>query len=282
MVGLIHPRGIGTMSSFRTQMPFDRLPVWRELRARPVEDQRHLLQDPDLVARLVQAANQAEYSDALGGEARPPEYDRLRVIDRPTPPNPTVAEMAADRDVDPVELMIQLSLETDMSQFFSQSFIPFDYEDTKRCMEHPHTVVGFSDSGAHVSQMSDASIQTHLLAHWVRERQDFSLEEAVRMLTLAPARAWGFHDRGLLSAGMVADINVFDPTRVGPAMPVVVNDLPAGEKRIVQRSVGFLATIVNGEVLIADGEPTGARPGQLIRGPLAKRISNGSSTVRSV
>ncbi len=155
--------------------------------------------------------------------------------------------------IDPVELMIQLSLETDMSQFFFQGLMPFDYEDTKRCMQHPHTVMGFSDSGAHVSQMSDASIQTHLLAHWVRERQDFTLEEAVQMLTLAPARAWGFHDRGLLREGMVADINVFDPDRVGPAMPVVVNDLPAGEKRITQRSVGFLATLVNGEVLIAGG-----------------------------
>jgi len=271
MVGLIHPRGIGTMSSFRTQLPFDRLPVWRELRSRPVEEQRHALREPELVGRLVRAANEAQYAEALGGEARPPEYDRLRVIDRPTPPNPTVAEMAAARGIDPVELMIQLSLETDMSQFFFQGLMPFDYEDTKRSLRHPHTVMGFSDSGAHVSQMSDASIQTHLLAHWVRERQDFTLEEAVQMLSLAPARAWGFHDRGLLREGMVADINVFDPERVGPAMPVVANDLPAGEKRITQRSVGFLATLVNGEVLIAAGEPTAARPGQLIRGPLATR-----------
>jgi N-acyl-D-amino-acid deacylase len=86
-------------------------------------------------------------------------------------------------------------------------------------MAHPRTVMSFSDSGAHVSQMSDASIYTHLLAHWVRDRGDFSLEEAVRMITLAPARAWGFHDRGLLRQGLVADINVFDPDRVAPAMP---------------------------------------------------------------
>ncbi len=74
----------------------------------------------------------------------------------------------------------------------------------------------FSDSGAHLSQIADSSIHTHLLGHWVRDRQEFTLEEAVRMLTLAPALAWGFTDRGLLRAGMAADLNVFDPDTVGP------------------------------------------------------------------
>ena len=90
-------------------------------------------------------------------------------------------------------------------------------------------------------------------------------------LTLAPARAWGFHDRGLLREGLAADLNVIDPYRVAPAMPTVVNDLPAGEKRIEQRSVGFLATIVGGQVLIDNGHPTEQRPGRLLRGPLAHR-----------
>jgi N-acyl-D-aspartate/D-glutamate deacylase len=194
----------------------------------------------------------------------------MRVLDRPLPPNPTVTEAAAARGLDPVELIIRLALETDLHQFFVQTLQPFVPENTLRYMKHPRTVMSFSDSGAHVSQMSDASIQTHLLAHWVRERGDFTLEEAVRMLTLAPARAWGFHDRGLLREGLVADINVFDPARVGPAMPTVVHDLPAGERRIEQKSVGFLATLVGGEVTIDDGVPTNARPGRLIRGPLAR------------
>jgi N-acyl-D-aspartate/D-glutamate deacylase len=129
--------------------------------------------------------------------------------------------------------------------------------------------MAFSDSGAHVSQMSDSSIQTHLLAHWVRACQDFTLEEAIRMLTLAPARAWGFHDRGLVREGLVADLNVLDPGTVGPAMPTVVHDLPAGERRIKQTAVGFLATLVSGQVVHLRGEHTGALPGRLIRGPLA-------------
>jgi N-acyl-D-aspartate/D-glutamate deacylase len=105
----------------------------------------------------------------------------------------------------------------------------------------------------------------------VRERGDFTLPEAVRMMTLAPARAWGFADRGLLREGLVADLNVFDPDTVAPAMPRLVRDLPAGAARIVQGATGIAATIVGGQVTLRHGASTGARPGRLLRGPLADR-----------
>jgi N-acyl-D-aspartate/D-glutamate deacylase len=266
MWGVTHPRGIGAFSSFRSQLPFDRLPEWRELRTLPVEEQRRRLEDADVVARLVKIADQGPYAEAFGGESRPPEFDRMQVFSSPLPPHPTVADVAAERGVHPVEAMIQLALETDMRQLFWQTFAPFDHDRIKRCLTHQHTVVGFSDSGAHVSQMSDASIETHLLGHWVRNCQEFSLEEAVRMLTLEPARAYGFSDRGLVREGLVADLNVFDPEVVAPAMPELVHDLPGGAPRMSQRSVGFLATLVAGEILIDHGEPTTARPGRLVRG----------------
>jgi N-acyl-D-aspartate/D-glutamate deacylase len=138
-------------------------------------------------------------------------------------------------------------------------------------MKHPGTVVTFSDSGAHVSQIMDASLQTHLLSHWVRERHAFTLEEAVRMLSFEPATRWGFADRGLLREGLAADLIVFDPATVAPEMPEVVHDLPAGARRLVQRSRGFAASVVNGEIVLRDGKPTGALPGRLLRGPLARR-----------
>ena len=90
------------------------------------------------------------------------------------------------------------------------------------------------------------------------------------MLTLAPATAWGFADRGLVREGFVADLNVFDPDTVGPEMPVVVHDLPAGAKRLTQRCRGVKATVVNGQVLLDHGKHTGAMPGRLLRGPLAR------------
>ncbi|MFN8026978.1 MAG: amidohydrolase family protein [Acidimicrobiia bacterium] len=269
--GLCHPRGIGAFTSFLTQTPFDRLPEWRELRALPIEEQRRQLADPDVVTRLVKIADESVYSEAFGAEARPPEFDRMQVFSSPLPPNPTVAEAAAARGVHPVELMIQLALETDLRQLFWQTMAPFDHDAVKQCLAHPDVVLGFSDSGAHVSQMSDSSIHTHFLAHWVREREEFTLPEAVRMLTLEPARAYNFSDRGLVREGMVADLNVFDPATVAPTMPELVYDLPGGARRLVQGSVGFRATLVNGEVLIEDGTPTEARPGRLLRGAGARR-----------
>jgi len=264
-VGVCHPRGIGAMSSFRTQLPFDRLPVWRELRALPLDEQLRRLRKADVVADLVRAANESTYGEAFGAEARPPEFDRMRVFDAPVPPNPTVAEAARARGVDPVECMIQLAVETDLDQFFVQTFAPFDDDVVAEVLRHRHVVMGFSDSGAHVSQMSDASIQTHLLAHYVRNRGTFTFEEAVRMMTLAPARAWGFHDRGMVREGLIADLNVIDPATVAPAMPTVVHDLPGGEPRISQQSVGIAATLVRGRVTVRDGVHTGDFPGELIR-----------------
>ena len=123
-------------------------------------------------------------------------------------------------------------------------------------------MVTFSDSGAHVSQIMDASLQTHLLSHWVRDKQAFTLEQAVRMLSFVPATHWGFADRGLVREGFAADLVVFDPDTIAPEMPEVVHDLPAGARRLVQRARGIAATVVNGEVLLRDGKHTGALPGE--------------------
>jgi N-acyl-D-amino-acid deacylase len=137
--------------------------------------------------------------------------------------------------------------------------------DALELMKHPRSVVTFSDSGAHVSQIMDNSLQTHLLSHWVRDKQAFTLEEAVKLITCDPATQFGFHDRGLLREGMAADIAVFDPDTVRPRMPEAVCDLPAGAKRLKQKCDGMKATIVNGQIMLRDNEPTGALPGRLLR-----------------
>jgi len=269
MFGLTHSRGVSVLTSFKTRLAFDVLPEWKEVRSRPLDEQARALRDPDVRKRLVWAAHHGDYGNPIGAEARRPDYDLMLVMERPVPPNQTVAEMAAARGVDPVELVLDLALESGFDQFFMQPIGGADPAALLNAMRHPRTVMTFSDSGAHVSQIADCSIQTHLLAYWVRDREDFTLEEAVRMITLAPARAWGFADRGLLREGLVADINVFDPATVGPAMPTLVHDLPGGARRLDQRADGFRATVVAGEVLFRDGEHTGAVPGRLLRGPLA-------------
>ena len=104
-----------------------------------------------------------------------------------------------------------------------------------------------------------------------RLREQFTLEEAVHMITAVPARAWGFAGRGLLRVGMRADVNVFDFARLNPRAPQLVSDLPTGARRLIQKADGYLATIVNGEVLLRNREHTGATPGLLLRGSLATR-----------
>src|SRR5262249_60277160 len=100
---------------------------------------------------------------------------------------------------------------------------------------------------------------------------DFTLERAAGVRTLVPATVWGFGDRGLVREGFGAALVVFDPGTIAPEMPEVAHDLPAGARRLVQRARGIAATVVNGEVLLRDGKHTGALPGQLLRGPAARR-----------
>jgi len=174
--------------------------------------------------------------------------------------------MARERNRHPVETMIELALEKDLDLFFLMPVANEDQDVALQIMRHPRTVTTFSDSGAHVSQIMDASLQTHLLSHWVRAKQAISLEQAVRMLSFEPATHWGFWDRGLIREGMAADLLVFDPETIAPEMPEVVRDLPAGARRLTQRARGIAATVVNGEIVLRDGKPTGALPGRLLRG----------------
>ncbi|HZP27809.1 MAG TPA: amidohydrolase family protein, partial [Acidimicrobiia bacterium] len=268
-IGQTHCRGISVLLSFKTRVPFDLVPAWGSFRALPEAEQLRVLRsDPVERARLVDAARTFDYSgwSGVGAQARPPDFEGIRVYERGLPPNPSVAELARARGVHPVELMVDLAVASDYEQLFIQpSLYPQDEEVLLRALRHPRTVMTFSDSGAHVSQICDASIHTHLLGYWVRDRQAFTLEEAVRMITLAPALAWGFGEIGLVREGMRADLNVFDPATVGPAVPEIVDDLPAGCRRLVQRSTGFLATVVGGEVTLEHGVPTGATPGRLLR-----------------
>jgi len=273
MFAQVHSRALTIVLSFKTNMPFDRLPVWRELRALPLEQQKLRLRDPELRRRLVEAARERDERRPIGAEPRPASYEWIFVMDTAEGPHRSVAAVARERGIDPVEAIIDLALEKDLDRFFLQPIANENQDHALELMKHPRTVVTFSDSGAHVSQIMDASLQTHLLSHWVRGKQALPLEQAVRMLSFEPATHWGFGDRGLIREGMAADVLVFDPATIAPEMPEVVRDLPAGARRLTQRARGIAATVVNGEVVLRDGKPTGALPGQLLRGGARARRS---------
>ncbi|MDG2112207.1 MAG: amidohydrolase family protein [Actinomycetota bacterium] len=266
----VHTRQFGVLLSFQTRLPFDSLPIWSDLRQLSLAEQRSALADPALRAKLIDAAEHGDYGRAIGTEARKPDWSRVSPMLTALPPYRTMEEIAAERGVPPMEAFLDLTIEHDLDLFFIQSVANHNQDTVLELMRHPYAIPTFSDSGAHVTQIMDSSLQTHLLGHWVRDREAFTLEHAVNRITQVPAGAWGFDDRGVLAEGMAADINVFDPLTVSPDLPELVHDLPAGAARLRQTATGFLATVVNGTVLVDGGVPTGATPGTLLRGPLAQ------------
>lgn len=265
----VHSRSLNVVLSFETAMPFDRMPVWSDIRKLPLAEQEAALRNPEIRQKLVKAVNESSGERAVGAEPRRANFDWMFVMDKPNPPHRSIAEIARAASKDPVDVIIDLALEKHLKQFFLQPLANENQSDVLEMMRHPRSVVTFSDSGAHVSQIMDSSLQSHVLSYWVREKQALTLEEAVRMLTFVPASYWGLQGRGLLREGWAADVIVFNPDTVTPMMPELDHDLPAGARRLKQKAAGMLATVVNGEVVLRNNEPTGALPGRLLRGPLA-------------
>jgi N-acyl-D-amino-acid deacylase len=267
MFAQVHSRSLNVLLSFETQLPFDKWEMWRDMRNLPLAEKKQWLLNPEKRKQLVEIASRPYEGPAhvAGAEARPPQWDHIYALTDMKGPHKSMAELARMKNTHPVELMIDMALERDMKFFMIQPIANENQTEALELMKHPRSVVTFSDSGAHVSQIMDSSLQTHLLSHWVREKQAFTLEEAVKMLTCDSATQFGFHDRGLLREGMAADIVVFDADTIGARMPEVVTDLPAGAKRLKQKCDGMMATVVNGQVLLRDNEPTGNLPGRLLR-----------------
>jgi N-acyl-D-amino-acid deacylase len=272
----VHSRSLNVLLSFETHMPFDRIPAWREIRKLPLADQEAALRNPDTRRALVEAAHERPGDGArqVGAEARLANFNWIFPLDKAMPPYRSIAELAAEQNRDPVDVIIDLTLEKNLKQFFLQTLTNENQDHVLEMMKNPRSVVTFSDSGAHVSQIMDSSLQTHVLSHWVREKEALTLEEAIRMLSFVPAYHWGLKGRGLLREGNFADVIVFDPKRIAPKLPELAHDLPAGARRLKQKSDGLLATVVNGKVLLRNNEHTGALPGRLLRGPMARATAN--------
>jgi N-acyl-D-amino-acid deacylase len=269
----VHSRSISVLQSFETVTSFDKLPVWRDIRNLPLAEQEAALRNPEMRQKLVASANNPQDTGkAVGAEARKANFKWMfPIMDKAIPPYQSIQEMADERRQDPVETYIDLALEKGLKRFFMQPLTNTNNDHVLQMMKHPRSVVTFSDSGAHVSQIMDSSLQTHLLSYWVREKEAMTLEDAVRQLTFVPASHWGLTGRGMLREGWNADVVVFDPKTVAPQVPTLTYDLPGGARRLKQKADGFLATVVKGEVVLRNNEHTGALPGQLLRGPLANR-----------
>jgi N-acyl-D-aspartate/D-glutamate deacylase len=148
------------------------------------------------------------------------------------------------------------------------NYVTGDHEPVREMLLAPQTLLGLSDGGAHCGVICDATVPSFMLAHWGRDRtrgEKLPLEWIVKRQTSETADFFGFKDRGRLVAGKKADLNLIDFENLRPRVPQIVNDLPAGGKRLIQKVDGYEATFVSGQAIFERGVATGARPGRLVR-----------------
>jgi N-acyl-D-aspartate/D-glutamate deacylase len=260
----VAPRPVGIIMSLdSTFHPFMRNAAYVALANLPLAERIERLGDPATRQSIVDDGwvmnpnNLFRFDD-------PPDYE--------PPAEASIAALASEASTDPVSFVLDLLLDQGGTGMVFLPFLNYAHGNSDHCREmllHEHSVPGLGDGGAHVSFISDASFPTYLLTHWARDRQRgerLPLEFLVKRQTRDTAEIVGFLDRGLLAPGMKADVNVIDFDALMIRRPEMRYDLPAGGKRLIQRVDGYRYTIVSGEVVMEDGEPTGANPGRLIRG----------------
>ena len=274
----IYPQGacrpILVEFDFRSPVIFDTWASFEALRKADSEAARRAVYaDPAFRARVRRQAEGSGPDDqwfmgkAAEGESRRASLRRTCIswcaddtlIERP------LYELAAERGVDPIDLMFDMALACDLRLRMRASLLNFEESEVRDIITDPNVLIGLGDGGAHVSQLCDACYATHLLGYWVRERGAMSFEDGVYQLTGKPASIFGLNDRGQLAPGLPADVVVFDPATVGAGPLERVCDLPAGADRLISRAAGIEAVIVNGARLPAPGQVPARTSGRLLR-----------------
>jgi N-acyl-D-aspartate/D-glutamate deacylase len=253
---------------------FSARPSYQTIANLPFEKRIAALHDPTFRARIL--AEEPTLDDPLAAYICS-AFNKVFELGDPPDYEPTadksVAAMAERQGVSADEVLYDLMLRNDGRELL---FFPlFNYSELNcdplyEMIHHPSAVLGLGDGGAHCGVICDASIQTFMLTHWVRDRTRgarIPLEFVVRRMTSDTARLYGLHDRGIIAPGMKADFNVIDMDELALAQPTMAYDLPGGARRLLQRARGYKHTIVSGETVMCDGEATEARPGRLVRGP---------------
>jgi N-acyl-D-amino-acid deacylase len=267
-------RGFGLLSGhFTTYSLLDQIPAYQELKAKE-------LASSDLVAALrtpeVRAAIESWQPDAETAERMEQAYATTYTLGSPPEyepgPERSLAGIAAATGRSALSVAYDTMLEDEGRGLLYVPILNYsdgDLHAAREMLLHPRAASGLGDGGAHCGVICDASQPTFMLTHWTRDRvrgETLPLEYVVKMQTHDTARLYGLTDRGTLEVGAMADMNLIDYDRLQLTNPCVVDDLPAGGKRLLQGAVGYVETIKAGVTTFAEGEDTGARPGTLVRG----------------
>jgi N-acyl-D-amino-acid deacylase len=272
----ISPRPTGMLMGLQSSLhPFITHPTYhRELAHLPIDERVAEMRKPGVRARILAeepgtkdrvtrylVTNFAKYF-RLGD---PPDYEPA--------PETSIAARAQRAGKSAAELTYDLLLERNGREMLYvpfSNYASYNLDAVREMMTDTTTTLGLSDGGAHCGLICDASMPTYLLTHWVRDRsrgERLPVEFVIKRQTADTAKLYGLNDRGRLKPGLKADVNAIDLDGLRLHAPEMVFDLPAGGRRLIQRVDGYKHTVVSGEVTYQDGQPTGAMPGRLIRGP---------------
>ncbi len=263
-------RGISILLTLRGRHPFIHSASYRELDELDWSDRAEAMRDPQRREKIL---GEVTAPDAALGFIM---WNKLYPMTDPPNYEPTADQSVAVQSEavgqTPLEFAYDFLCQADGQNVL---FAPlFNYANgnldaTREMMLHPRVAMGLSDGGAHCGVICDASMPTFMLTHWTRDRsrgETLPLEWTVKRMTHDTAELYGLGDRGTLEVGKKGDVNVIDYDALQLERPQAVHDLPTEAMRLIQKSRGYVATIVSGEVISRNGEETGARPGQLIRG----------------
>tara|TARA_Y100000590_G_scaffold22938_1_gene26378 strand:- start:440 stop:2161 length:1722 start_codon:yes stop_codon:yes gene_type:complete len=276
----VFARPVTILFSFQGENPFQYLPTYQPLKGLAHNEKMERLKDPEVKKRLLReedpnsAGMSLLYQQSSTWAKTFPMGQSLNYFPKG---DENIAAIASAQNKDPREVVYDLLLEDNGRSFLMYTVA--GYADGNRnalheMLSHPLTVMGGSDSGAHMRTICDSSAQTFMLTNWVRDCAEehtyhLPLEFVVKKQTRDTARLFRMQDRGTLEAGMKADINLIDLHNLELARPEMVYDLPAQKPRLLQSVEGYVAGIVSGEIVQENGVPTEARPGRVVRGTKA-------------
>ena len=278
MYGQVPPRATGiNMGLEVTLNPFTFYPSFYDLSKKSLEEKVATMRDPKFKKKLL-----SEQPVSIGNplvEEITQSFNKMFRLGDPAnyepDPDSSFKAIAKKQNISPQEVAYECLLEKEGKALIYHplfNYLPGNLDFVEKMLNHPYSISGLGDAGAHCGAISDASFPTTLIQHWGRDRtrgKKIPLEKLISMQTLETSRLLGISDRGVLKEGYKADINVIDFDNLTLHEPEVLHDLPAGGRRLVQKASGYEYTIVSGQIAFENGEATGALNGRLIRNQIS-------------
>lgn len=264
------PRAIGILLGLQaSQTPFSGCPTFKTLNDLPLEEKVAKLSDPEIRAKILSEDPVKESTFPLIHRMSYGHMFRFGEKDYTPQKQDSVVAIAEREGRTPPEVAYDMLIENGGKGFIYMpitNYSDYSLSASEQLLGEDIAIMGLGDGGAHVGFILDAGFPTWLLTHWGKDTGKFAAPELIRRLTTDTADAAGLNDRGRIAVGMKGDLNVIDWGALDFEAPYVVQDLPAGGKRLMQGASGYDYTIVSGVVTFENGEATGELPGKLVRG----------------